>query len=124
MPRRRGHPRRLCRRDGRRHRRSAQVIHATAACARFPRRDGGEEINARITVSGWPILDLRTRSAARLAVEGTLASASLRLHGLYTALLGDGDMRSSTGPPGRSVSTARAAISYSTARDSTSTGFR
>ncbi|HET9369503.1 MAG TPA: translocation/assembly module TamB domain-containing protein, partial [Vicinamibacterales bacterium] len=60
----------------------------------FPRADGGEEINARVVVSGWPLADLRHAFGLDdWPMEGVVGLADLRLEGKYTGPHGDGEMR-------------------------------
>jgi hypothetical protein len=59
----------------------------------YPRKDGGEEINAKVSVRNWPLVDLRHAfDLDDWPLDGTLAAADLKLNGLYSGLLGDGTM--------------------------------
>lgn len=58
----------------------------------FPRRDGGEEIDARIQAHGWPVVDLRHAFAIDdYPVEGAL-SGDFHVLGKYQELYGFGRM--------------------------------
>lgn len=59
----------------------------------FPRADGGEEIDARITVDGWPLVDFRTFFELQdWPVEGTLFS-DVQIYGRYRGPEGFGLLR-------------------------------
>jgi hypothetical protein len=77
----------------------------------YPRRDGGEEINARIQISGWPVADLR--HAFRLDeynVDGTL-SGEFDVRGEYLTPTGSGTMEITDGTAyGEPFESARAAV--------------
>ena len=63
----------------------------------YPRRDGGEEINARIRISARPVVDLR--QAFRLhdySLDGTLSGA-FDIRGKYLTPLGSGTMEIADG---------------------------
>jgi TamB, inner membrane protein subunit of TAM complex len=60
----------------------------------YPRKDGGEELNARIRVTDWPLDDFRT--AFRLddwPVTGVVGEADLQLYGPYEGPFGSGRLR-------------------------------
>jgi hypothetical protein len=60
--------------------------------AGFPRRDGGEEINARIRVTEWPVADLRRAfGILEYRVDGVL-SGEFHPYGPYQRPLGFGTM--------------------------------
>jgi hypothetical protein len=60
--------------------------------AGFPRRDGGEEINARIRVTNWPVADLRRAfGILDYRVDGVL-SGEFHPYGPYQRPLGFGTM--------------------------------
>lgn len=59
----------------------------------FPRADGGEEIDARITVDGWPLVDFRTFFELQdWPVEGTMF-ADVQIYGRYQGPQGFGRLR-------------------------------
>lgn len=63
----------------------------------FPRRDGGEEIRARIQMVDWPLRDLRHAFVLdEYPVEGPL-SGDFQLQGDYTGPLGFGRLRLDNG---------------------------
>jgi hypothetical protein len=65
--------------------------------AGFPRRDGGEEINARIRVTDWPVADLRRAfGILEYRVDGVL-SGEFHPYGPYQRPLGFGTMTLSKG---------------------------
>jgi hypothetical protein len=77
----------------------------------YPRRDGGEEINARIQISGRPVVDLR--NAFRLYeydLDGTL-SGEFDVRGKYLTPTGSGTMEITNGTAyGEPFESARAAV--------------
>ena len=59
----------------------------------YPRKDAGEEMNGRIVVKDWPLLDVKTAFEQQdWPVDGTIAHADLTLHGPYDGLFGGGDL--------------------------------
>ncbi|AMY12195.1 putative protein involved in outer membrane biogenesis [Luteitalea pratensis] len=63
----------------------------------FPRRDGGEEIRARIQMSGWPLRDLRHAFVLDdYPVDGPL-SGDFQLQGDYRGPMGFGRLRIENG---------------------------
>ena len=59
----------------------------------YPRKDGGEEINASISMTSWPMKDLRHAfELDDYPVDG-LASGEYHLFGAYTTPMGYGDLR-------------------------------
>ena len=60
----------------------------------YPRSDGGEEMRATISITGWPLADIRHAfKQDDWPIDGTIAQSTLRLHGAYEQLHGDGDLR-------------------------------
>ena len=79
----------------------------------FPRRDGGEEINSRITMQGRPIDDLLNAfDLEDYPVEGTL-SGEFHVYGPYTRPFGFGKMRIDEGTAyGERFETATAGLRF------------
>jgi translocation and assembly module TamB len=64
----------------------------------YPRKDAGEEMNARVVVKDWPLLDVKTAFEQQdWPVEGTIAHADLTLRGPYEGLFGSGELRITNG---------------------------
>jgi len=64
----------------------------------FPRADGGEEIDARVVVTTWPLADLRHAFGLDdWPVDGTVGLADLQLVGAYRGPTGDGTLRIADG---------------------------
>jgi hypothetical protein len=60
----------------------------------FPRRDGGDEIDAHVVVNGWPLVDLRHAFGLDdWPVDGVVGLADVRLRGAYREPLGEGTLR-------------------------------
>ncbi len=74
-------------------RRAGRELHVSGQFSfLFPRRDGGEEINARIRVVDWPVVDMRTAFALEgYPIDGD-ALGEMHLYGRYRAPLGFGRM--------------------------------
>ena len=73
----------------------------------YPRKDGGEEINARIRATRWPLTDLRHAFVLDdWPLDGRL-SGEFHLYGKYETPFGFGNCRSTTAPRGRSPSRRR-----------------
>ena len=61
-------------------------------------KPGQEEMRARVVLSNWPLVPLRTAFGLEdWPVDGRLTEADLDLHGPYRALLGTGKMRVDAG---------------------------
>jgi hypothetical protein len=64
----------------------------------FPRRDGGEELNARVVVTNWNLADIRHAfHQDDWPIDGTVALADLQLHGPYSGPFGSGTLRLTDG---------------------------
>ena len=79
----------------------------------FPRRDGGEELNSRITMQGRPVDDLLNAfDLEDYPVEGTL-SGEFHVYGPYTRPFGFGKMRIDDGTAyGERFETATAGLRF------------
>jgi hypothetical protein len=89
-------------------------IHADGRfSAGFPRKDGGEEINARIRVTNWPVEDLRRAfGILDYRVDGLL-SGEFHPYGPYQQPLGFGTMTISKGVAyGEPFDTASASVRF------------
>ena len=64
----------------------------------YPRKDGGEEMNARVVVKDWPLADIRKAfDQDDWPIDGTIAAADLALRGPYEGLFGGGTLRIANG---------------------------
>jgi hypothetical protein len=80
--------------------------------AGFPRKDGGEEINARISLARWPVVELRRAFGIdEYRVDGAL-TGEFHVYGQYTRPLGFGTMTIANG------------VAYSEPFDQASTSLR
>ena len=74
---------------------------AIAASGRFAlgfRRDDAEEINARVKLTRWPIVDLRHAFGLDdWPMDGTLSEVDLTLRGKYREMYGEGTLRIENG---------------------------
>jgi hypothetical protein len=79
----------------------------------FPRRDGGEEIDARIQALGWPVVDLRHAFGIDdYRVDGAL-SGDFHVYGKYQELYGFGRMTIADGTAyGEPFDTATASLRF------------
>ena len=57
-----------------------------------PRRDGGDEINARFSVAAWPVVDFRTAFGQVVYKVDGLFTGEFHLYGRYTSPFGFGRM--------------------------------
>jgi hypothetical protein len=72
---------------------SAEIRAAGQFSLGYPRRDGGDEIDAQVTLVRWPLADLRHAfELDDYSMEG-LASGDFHLFGRYTTPLGYGTLR-------------------------------
>jgi translocation and assembly module TamB len=79
----------------------------------YPRRDGGDEIDAQVRLTRWPLVDLRHAfELDDYPMEGTV-SGDYHLFGKYTTPLGYGRMRVDQGVAyGETFETASAALQF------------
>ncbi len=60
----------------------------------YPRKDGGQEIDAHVRVVDWPMVDFRHAfNLDDWPVDGTIGAADIRLTGAYTGPFGSGTLR-------------------------------
>ena len=79
----------------------------------FPRRDGGEEIDARVRITRWPLVDLRHAfNLDDYPVEGTV-SGEYQLYGKYQTPFGFGRLNIQSGTAyGETFDAATAALRF------------
>jgi hypothetical protein len=79
----------------------------------FPRRDGGDEIDARVRIAGWPMADLRHAfNLDDYPVEGTV-SGEYQLYGKYQTVFGFGRLNIKSGTAyGETFDAATAALRF------------
>jgi hypothetical protein len=79
----------------------------------YPRRDGGDEIDARIRVTRWPLAELRHAfNLDEYPIEGTV-SGEYQLYGKYQTPLGFGRLNIQTGTAyGETFEVATAALRF------------
>ena len=79
----------------------------------YPRRDGGDEIDARVRVTKWPMSDLRHAfNLDNYPVDGTV-SGEYQLYGKYQTPFGFGRLRLDSGTAyGETFETASAALRF------------
>ncbi|MEZ5316032.1 MAG: translocation/assembly module TamB domain-containing protein [Vicinamibacterales bacterium] len=80
----------------------------------FPRDDEGEEINARVVVTDWPLAQFRHAFGLDAwPMEGRVGSADLELRGAYTGPFGTGTLRIDDGRAwGESFARATARLQF------------
>jgi hypothetical protein len=60
----------------------------------YPRKDHGEEMNARVSLTRWPLADLKAAfELTDWPVDATVGAVDVQLHGPYKGLFGGGKMR-------------------------------
>lgn len=80
----------------------------------FPRRDGGEEVDARVVIRDWPLADLRHAFGLDdWPMDGTVALADLRLEGEYRGPMGEGTLQIDDGQAwGETFTTATGTMAF------------